>query len=449
MPVWQITAFTIATALGATALMLPPGLLLAWWLARRTFPGQTLVETLVSLPLVMPPVATGLILLMLLAPRGLIGRLLARLGIEVVFTWKAVVVAMAVMALPLFVRAARAGIEQVDRRYEAVAATLGARPLRIFFTVTLPLAAPAVAAGAVLGFARARRRVRRHHHDRGQPAGDAHAGRGHLFVCGNRTRSRGRGAARRIRGHRVSRAVPLESDRRASRFARMISLAFTLVQGDFTLAMDERLSGRITALFGPSGAGKTTALDAIAGLRTPSSGTIIVGDRTLFSSADGANAPPHDRHIGYVPQDVALFPHMNVRRNVLYGRRPRQRLELPTVVGMLEVSQLLDRRVSELSGGERQRVALARALMSSPELLLLDEPLAAVDLELRRRILPYLERVRDELAIPIIYVTHDADDVRRFADSVIVLAGGRVVRSGPPAVVMVNPPKEPSVKNLP
>ena len=155
MSVWQITAFTIATAVGATALMLPPGLLLAWWLARRTFRGQTLVETLVSLPLVLPPVATGLILLMLLAPRGLIGRVLATFGVEVVFTWKAVVVAMAVMALPLFVRAARAGIEQVDRRYEAVAATLGARPLRIFFTVTLPLAAPAVAAGAVLGFARA------------------------------------------------------------------------------------------------------------------------------------------------------------------------------------------------------------------------------------------------------------------------------------------------------
>jgi molybdate transport system ATP-binding protein len=215
----------------------------------------------------------------------------------------------------------------------------------------------------------------------------------------------------------------------------MISLAFTLTQGDFTLRMDERLPGRVTALFGPSGAGKTTALDAIAGLRTPTSGSITIGDRVLFSHADRTNLPAHDRHVGYVPQDVALFPHMNVRRNVLYGRRPRQRLELPIVVGMLEISQLLDRRVSELSGGERQRVALARALMSSPELLLLDEPLAAVDLELRRRILPYLERVRDELGIPIIYVTHDAGDVRRFADAVIVLGAGRVTRNGLPVDV--------------
>jgi molybdate transport system ATP-binding protein len=216
----------------------------------------------------------------------------------------------------------------------------------------------------------------------------------------------------------------------------MISLAFTLAQGGFTLTMEQRLSGGITALFGPSGSGKTTTLDAIAGLRTPTAGSISVGERTLFSSEEGTNIPPYDRHIGYVPQDVALFPHMNVRRNVLYGRRPGQRLQFTAVVDMLEVSELLARRVDELSGGERQRVALARALMSSPELLLLDEPLAAVDLELRRRILPYLERVRDELGVPIVYVTHDADDVRRFADSVIVLAGGRVSRSGPPGVVM-------------
>jgi molybdate transport system permease protein len=155
MDVWRITWFTVATAGVATLLMLPPGLLVAWLLARGRFRGRIVIETLVSLPLVMPPVATGLILLMLVAPRGPVGRFLNGLGISVVFTWKAVVLAMVVMGLPLMIRTVRAGIEQVDRRYEAVAATLGARPLRVFFTVTLPLALPSVLAGSVLGFARA------------------------------------------------------------------------------------------------------------------------------------------------------------------------------------------------------------------------------------------------------------------------------------------------------
>jgi len=155
MDAWQITAFTLGTAALATVLMLPPGLLLAWLLARGRFRGRVLLETVVSLPLVMPPVATGLVLLMLVAPRGPLGRLLARVGVDVVFTWKAVVLAMTVMGLPLLVRTVRAGIEQVDRRYEAAASTLGAGPLRVFFTITLPLARPAVIAGAVLGFARA------------------------------------------------------------------------------------------------------------------------------------------------------------------------------------------------------------------------------------------------------------------------------------------------------
>ena len=153
--VWRITAFTVATALGATALMLPPGLLLALVLARGRFRGRVLLETAVSLPLVMPPVATGLVLLLLFAPRGPIGSLLQSAGIEVVFTWRAVVLAMTLMGLPLFVRTVRAGFEQVDRRYEAVASTLGASPARVFTTITLPLAFPAILAGAMLGFARA------------------------------------------------------------------------------------------------------------------------------------------------------------------------------------------------------------------------------------------------------------------------------------------------------
>jgi molybdate transport system permease protein len=155
MEVWRITWFTVVCAAGATVLILPPGVVVAWLLARRKFPGRVLVETFVSLPLVMPPVATGLILLMLLSRRGSIGRVLERLGIEVVFTWKAVVLAMAIMGLPLLVRTARAGFEQVNARYESVAATLGGSPVRVFLTISLPLAWPSVLAGAVLAFARA------------------------------------------------------------------------------------------------------------------------------------------------------------------------------------------------------------------------------------------------------------------------------------------------------
>jgi molybdate transport system ATP-binding protein len=210
----------------------------------------------------------------------------------------------------------------------------------------------------------------------------------------------------------------------------VITLDFSLSQGTFVLEVRETLDGGITALFGPSGSGKTTTLDAIAGLRTPRGGSIRVGSRVLFDAQRSVELPPHQRHVGYVPQDPALFPHMNVRRNVLYGRRPGQKLELMTVVRMLEVGDLLERRVPELSGGERQRVALARALMSAPDLLLLDEPLAAVDVERRRRILPYLLRVRDELGVPVIYVSHDRVEVDQLADRVLILDAGRVVARG-------------------
>lgn len=155
MDAWNIAWFTVACATLATLVMVPPGVLIAWFLARRQFPGRTAIDALVSLPLVVPPVATGLLLLMVFGRRGAVGGILERLGVEVVFTWKAVVLAMAIMGLPLLVRTARAGFEQVNERYERVAATLGARPLRVFLTISLPLAWPSVLGGAVLGFARA------------------------------------------------------------------------------------------------------------------------------------------------------------------------------------------------------------------------------------------------------------------------------------------------------
>jgi molybdate transport system ATP-binding protein len=206
----------------------------------------------------------------------------------------------------------------------------------------------------------------------------------------------------------------------------VILLDFTLHQGSFTLEIREQLTARVTALFGPSGSGKTTILDAIAGLRRPMSGRIAIDSRVLFDGAGDIDLPPYQRHIGYVAQDVALFPHMTVRQNVLYGRRQGQKLALDAVAGMLEIQPLLDRRVPQLSGGERQRVAVARALMSAPQVLLFDEPLAAVDVERRRRIWPYVERVRDELRVPIVYVTHDPVEVERLADHVVRLENGRV-----------------------
>ena len=152
---FEVTGFTVLMAGVATLVMLPPGICVAWILARRQFYGRSVLETVVTLPLVVPPVATGLILLKLLGRRGLFGGLIDAIGVDVVFTWKAVVVAMAVMGFPLLVRSARAGFEAVDRRYEGVAATLGARPLKVFWTISLPLARRGVLAGAVLGFSRA------------------------------------------------------------------------------------------------------------------------------------------------------------------------------------------------------------------------------------------------------------------------------------------------------
>ena len=215
-----------------------------------------------------------------------------------------------------------------------------------------------------------------------------------------------------------------------------ITLDFVLRQGDFRLTIAEHVETLVLALFGASGSGKTTVLESVAGLRRPESGRIEVEGRTLYSSKQNIDLAPRSRRIGYVPQDSVLFPHMNVRKNILYGADRGNGITLDRVLEILEIESLLDRPVASLSGGERQRVALARALMSSPRLLLLDEPLAAVDLELRRRIVPCLRRIRDELGVPMIYVSHDAAEIRTIADRAIVLDRGTVSASGDPAAVL-------------
>ncbi len=189
----------------------------------------------------------------------------------------------------------------------------------------------------------------------------------------------------------------------------------------------------ITALFGQSGTGKTTVVNAVAGLLQPDSGRIDLSGQPLFDSARGLSLPAHKRRLGYVFQDGRLFPHMSVRQNLTYGRRfaaPGSGPSLGEVSALLGLEDLLDRRPGRLSGGEKQRVAIGRALLSRPRMLLMDEPLAALDSARKAEILPYLERLRDRTDVPILYVSHSVAEVARLATTVVVLEAGRVARAG-------------------
>jgi molybdate transport system ATP-binding protein len=189
----------------------------------------------------------------------------------------------------------------------------------------------------------------------------------------------------------------------------------TLPLAEFCLEADIAMEARTTAVYGPSGAGKTSLLELIAGLRTPESGTI------LLNGEDVTRLPPRARRVGYVPQDDALFPHLSVRRNIVYGGPLND-----DVVNVLEIAPLLERGVKQLSGGERKRVALARALLRKPVVLLLDEPLAGVDVALRGRVLEYLRRVRDELRVPMLYVTHQREEGEALCEEVVVVERGKL-----------------------
>ena len=193
-------------------------------------------------------------------------------------------------------------------------------------------------------------------------------------------------------------------------------------------------AGEVVALLGSNGAGKTTTLSAIAGLVKPDTGRIAIDSDVLFDSAQRIDIPAHKRRIGYVFQEGRLFPHMSVARNLDYGRRmtglERDDNDHDRIVAMLDLGHLLTRRPGKLSGGERQRVAIGRALLVQPQLLLLDEPLASLDSARKAEILPYLERLRDETGVPMVYVSHQADEARRLATAVVLIETGAVTAVG-------------------
>jgi molybdate transport system ATP-binding protein len=214
----------------------------------------------------------------------------------------------------------------------------------------------------------------------------------------------------------------------------MLRVDITKRLGEFSLEASFTSEGRVTGLFGASGAGKTSLINMIAGLLKPDRGVIAIDGETLDDISARVHVPAHRRRIGYVFQDARLFPHLDVGQNLDYGRRMNRLTEDPAqrkrVTELLDIGGLLDRRPGKLSGGERQRVALGRALLSKPRLLLLDEPMGSLDEGRKVEILPYLVRLRDEANVPMVYVSHDAAELRQLATQIVMLRGGRVTALG-------------------
>lgn len=218
-----------------------------------------------------------------------------------------------------------------------------------------------------------------------------------------------------------------------------LSVDVTHVQGSFRLDASFESRGRLTAIFGASGSGKTSLVNIIAGLTRPDRARVAIDGTVLTDTAQGIAVPPHRRRIGYVFQDARLFPHLTVEKNLAYGEwftpKPERYAKRDQILDLLGIGHLLARRPRDLSGGEKQRVAIGRALLASPRLLLLDEPLAALDAARKAEIMPYLERLRDETRIPMVYVSHSVAEVMRLASDIVVLSQGRVQAFGPAAEI--------------
>lgn len=210
----------------------------------------------------------------------------------------------------------------------------------------------------------------------------------------------------------------------------MIEINAKLKRKNFLLDVNFNIQPRVTGLFGPSGAGKSTLLNILAGLIQPDSGRIVLDGVCLFDSKLKINVPIHQRHIGLIFQESRLFPHLNVQDNLVYGFNlreiPQQQFSVEQIIALLEIGHLLKQRPHQLSGGEKQRVAIGRALLSSPRLLLLDEPLASLDEKLKNQILPFLKKVADEISIPMIYISHSMKEIQQITKQLVLIDNGKV-----------------------
>jgi len=448
----QILSTSLGVAGRAVLFSLPVAIAFAWALSRRNFPGKSVLDTIAHLPLVLPPVLVGYMLLLGLGAtkpaRGMAE--IVQFGIQLVFTAEGAAIATAVMAFPLMVRAIRLSFEATDPGIFQAASVLRAGPWDRFWSMTLPLAWPGVLAGAVTAFAAGLRRVDAMITFASNVEGETQT----LPLAINAALDApGRDdlAFRLAMISLVAAITGLVLAEMLQRWARRRLDAVTLVlreavvrRGGFRLAADfEIASEGVTVVFGPSGSGKSTLLATIAGLNRLETGSVTFNGRVLEDAFRKTRVPTHARGIGLVFQDARLFPHLTVRGNIAYaeGRRPAARNAPLTdeIARRLEFEALLDRPVRNLSGGEKGRVALARAIVSAPELLLLDEPFAALDGKRRRDYLVLLRELSREQGVPMMVVTHQIDDAADLAAQVITMQDGRVIAHGAAGDVMARP----------
>jgi molybdate transport system permease protein len=422
------------------------------------------IDGLLTLPLVLPPTVVGFFLLLLLGRRSLIGHALEQIGIVVVFSWPATVIAATVVAFPLMYRTTLGAFEQVNPNLLDAARTLGASEWRVFRRVLLPMAAPGVLAGTVLAFARA--------------MGEFGAT---LMLAGNipgRTQtmpiaifSAAEGGDMRVAFLWVSLIVVLSlaiirllhwerKTRKATpNLGALILASASAPQAQFPRATDAGIRSAsleihvekaleafnldvgfcagqgALGLLGASGAGKSMTLRMIAGIVAPDRGRIVLNGRVLFDSATGERIVAAQRKIGVVFQDYALFPRMTVAENVGFGlgnlKAHERRIRVQSQLERMHIAELADRYPAEISGGQRQRVAIARCMAIEPDALLLDEPFAALDPHLRRQTEEQLRETLADYNGAVIFVTHDMEEAFRFCSDLLVLDRGKVIASGP------------------
>ncbi len=463
-PLW----LSIKTSLLATVITFFLGIAAAYWMLGYRGKGKSFIEGIFVSPLILPPTVVGFLLLMFFGKYGPAGQFLEKFGgFSVVFNWYGAAIAATIVSFPLMYRTALGAFEQIDQNLLLVAKTLGASRSTIFWRIMLPLSLPGVLAGTTLAFARALGEFGATLMLAGNIPGQTQtmplaiyfavegganneAWFWSLVIMGTslsgivgvniwqelRGKNRGEGekGGNGGKGGQRSNFSPLSSPSPLSPLSPLFIDIYKQL-ADFELQVSFSADNQPLGLLGGSGAGKSMILRCLAGVETPTSGQIILNGRVLFDSERKINVPSRDRHIGFLVQNYALFPHMTVAQNVAFGlpkglSASATRVQVETQLVAVQLAGLGDRYPHQLSGGQQQRVALARALASQPEALLLDEPFSALDTYLRSQLEQEMVAKLADYDGVSLFVTHNMEEAYRVCPNLLVLSGGKTVQYG-------------------